>query len=531
MAIIGVNTSRQSVGPSGGQELSYSNAFFVGQTPWGVPNVATLCTSFTDYLRQFGGIADGLASVAGGTTADTYANITDPDVIQTYYGVKSYFAEKGPNSPGVLWFVRSVQTSGPPTRASKTFADATTNNTTVTSKWPGLQGSATQVTITTPSPIRGSGYTQIIVYHPRPNITETWEIANAEDAANASFKSQLVTIALPSGGQLPITAAASKLASGTPATADSYNASDSDLVGTTAADGSRTGLQCFNDFQYAGGLVAIPGKYSSTVRTGINTHCASYYRTALLGPPSALLLNTVTSDIATTGDFVSYYWPQVRVISDQSDTSGVVLIDNVGVVAGLQARLDGEYGGLHKAPAGLRHPFNSVVDVESASDNSELVTDAGVNTLADYNINTIRRKNGAIVGWGLRSRSTDGRYRQLPVGRIVQKVVIELNLRLQRFVFEPYFTRLDVPSLFAEAQAECNAFLSQMHRRGELLGTAPGQTPKRSDAYFVTCSSSNNPDVQLASGVVAVDVAIVPSLSAERIDLRIQVTAPGSINA
>src|SRR5262249_52488780 len=276
------------------------------------------------------------------------------------------------------------------------------------------------------------------------NITEFMDVASALDAANWSKKSELVTIVLPAGGQLPVTAAASKLNNGataTPAFADPYSASDNDYVGTTTTAGVKTGLQVFNDQKLGTGMVGIPGKFSSTIRSGIATHVASFFRSGLLGAPSGLNLTTVVSDLSTTnGPDLSYWWPQVYMQDDSSTSGGQILIDPVGHIAGLTARMDRDYRGPQKSPAGITHPLTSALDVERASGAlMTLVDDTGSAPLAESLINTIRIKGnpGGVVGWGMRTLSQDNRFRQYPVRRILQLIYLTSFLALETYTFEP----------------------------------------------------------------------------------------------
>lgn len=526
MAQLGVTATLQSVGPSSPPDIGYSNAFVNFQSPWGIPNVWQICASFQDYLRLYGGL-NKLTTVASGTTADTYTVETTAAVVQAYYAVKAYFDEKLTGSPGVLYASRVIATSGGPTAASKTFNDGGANNTTITSKWPGRDGATTQITITNPSPRKGTGWALIFVNHPQSGIQEYWDIATAIDAANASKKSQLVTIALPAGGQLPSTAAASKLNSGTPATADAYGATAADYVGTTTGAGVKTGLQVFNDQKLGLGMVMVPGQFSSTVRAGINTHCNSYYRHGLLGTPSALTLTTVVSDLSTqTGQRLSYWWPQLWVTDQNSDSSGQILVDPVGHVAGLQARMDKEYRGPHKSPAGITHPFVSALDVERSSSGMELVDDSGSNTLADSFINTIRLKGNpaGIVGWGFRTLAQDQRFRQIPGSRTTDVILFSGLL-----ILEKYFGEDISPKLFLKVEGDLNALCDDFHNRGSLYGTKPGRDPKPSDAWFAVCNVGNNSGVQLSGGELHADLTIVPTPNAEKISFNLGVSAAGFV--
>jgi phage tail sheath protein FI len=599
MATIGPSISFSSVGPSGAPDIAYSNFYVAIQSPWGIDNAWQICSSFGDFLKLYGGL-NKLASVASGTTADTFTTETDDDVVQAYYAVKGYFENKGQNSPGVLFVNRVIASSSGPTAATKTFADfAGTNNTTVTSKWKGIHGATTQITMINPSPRKGiltlqtgtvsvtSGsaavtgvgtsfatgatwegygiqigteyYTILSVtnttsltltanatttwsgaafkvgaansafymkaYHPQSGILEEWDISSSADAADVSKRSQLVTVTLPAGGQFPVTASASKLNSGTPPTADSYAATDSDYVGTTSAAGVKTGLQVFNDQRLGTGLVAIPGKTSSTVRTGIKSHCENYYRFGLYGPAASLTLTTAATEFASTASNFGAGWvPRLVVPSDSSTTGGGVTVDNVGHLAGLFARMDRDYGAPHKSAAGVTHQLLNVLDVESQSSGMEIFDDAGSNTLADYNTNTLRRKAGGIVSWGLRSLASDERYRQQQVGRLVCLVYLSCFQLMEKRTFEPIdsFGRL-----FSAIKGDLDAFFFSLWRRGALYGGQPGADPSSKDAWRVVCDVGNNPNVEIGKGNVTANVSFVPVLNAERITLPIQVAAPG----
>lgn len=524
MATIGVSVATSTVGPSGTPIIAYSNGFFVVQSPWGQPGVAKKCDSFASFLRQFGGLY-GLSSIQSGTTNDTASTISTDSVVQGYYGVKGYFDEKGPTAPGIAYVVRVVKASGGATAALRTYTDGA-GVTTITSKMPGHWGNATRVTIT-----NSTTYCTILVelrVGATTVILEKWKIANAAQAADASRKSELVTISLAAGGALPSTAAEGKLNGGTPGTADAYDAADADLVGTVSAANARTGLQCFNDARLGSGFVAVPGKYSSTVRTGVATHVASYDRFGIYGTATGLTPSTVVSDLSSaSGAQVGYYWPPVEVADSNSESGGTLLIDPACFVAGVGARVHGIYRGPHKSPAGIQHALRSVLNVERQSNGDELVSDSGSNTLDDSFINTLRVKgNPSVVCiWGNNTLATDARYRQVNASITVNVVRQQCLLLLEKFVHEPIDPQ---GKLFAKVRAELGQFLQSLYDVGALYGTQPDGDPKPSDGYAVFCDSSNNTDVTLAANELHADVAIVPTPNARQIIVNLAVAAPGN---
>lgn len=517
MATIGVSTQVGSVGPSGTPDVSTGNFFVAGQTPWGVDSVAVPVTSMDSFVRQFGGL-NKQVSVG---SPDVWGTETTDAVVQCYYAVKSYFSEKGQNSPGILYFSRVIQSTSPPTAATHTFPDGGANNTTVTSKWKAAAGNTVTVQITNPSP-KGSGYARFVIKFPQANITETWDISNAADALSASQKSQLVTITLPVGLQLPVTATATKLAGGT----DAFAATSADLVGTSSAANVKTGLQAFNDQRFGLGYVAIPGKYDSTARTGIKTHCEAYYRLGLLSSPSGITLSTAVSDLgSTSSNYCAYYTPQIKVTDENSDSAGLLTVDNSGAIAGLAARMIRDYGGPHKSPAGVTHGFSSVAGLEVQSSNQELYDDAGSNTLADSGINTLRLKPGPMA-WGSRTLATDRRYLQFNAAQTIAQVIITGQLILEKYVQEPISDKL-----FARVRSDFKVFMLNLFRAGAFYGDEPGKSPLKGDAFAIVCDRSNNPDEVIVNNQFRVGVAFVPTPNAESIVFNVSPAAPGFVTS
>jgi phage tail sheath protein FI len=226
-----------------------------------------------------------------------------------------------------------------------------------------------------------------------------------------------------------------------------------------------------------------------------------------------------------SSNHASYFWPQLFVSDVSSSSSGQIKVDNVGHIAGLGARMDRDYRGPYKSPAGLLHQL-SALDVERASNGAELVDDSGSNTLADSFINTIRIKgspSGPTV-WGLRTRATDPRYRQINVSRTVLAVQMNLEFIMERFVMEPI-----VNSIFPKVKGEVDAWMATQFANGWFYGDKPGKNAKPQSAWFAVCDKSNNPDIKVGAGVLTVDVSFVPAPNAERIDLNLYVTAPGFV--
>jgi len=529
MASIGVVPTTGSIGPSATPTIGYSNAFLVVQTPWGIDGQAQMCTSFADFQRKFGGL-NKLTTLAADGSTSTWGTETTDIVVQGYYAVKGFFDEKGASPNGVAFVTRVVKSSSGATAAAKTINDGSAHNTVITAKWKGAPGGDIEIKWTQTSPIKGSGTGQLDVRHTQANITEQWQIATAADAADVSKNSELVTIALPAGGQLASdTSGYVKLGNGSAGTSDAYDATDSDIVGTTASDNSKTGLQTFNDYRYGTGLVAIPGKISSTILTGLKAHAEAYYRPFIVGSASGKTKSNIAAQVSSTSSNVgAFYGPRIWVSNVNSDTGGKLLIDPVGHIIGLAASCDAKFQGPHKSPAGVNYPLSSALDVERQSNGAELYDDAASNTLADSFVNTIRIKNGKVVVWGLRTLSTDARWRQLPAARVYSLIIVQGLLLAEPYTFEPIDSD---GKLFSRVQNDFGGFLEALRSHGALFGDRPGSTPKPSDAYSVVCDRGNNTPLTLSANELHIDCAAAATPNAESVRFSLMSAAPGFVKA
>jgi len=401
----------------------------------------------------------------------------------------------------------------------KTFSSST--SITIDPNYAGTTAAGLSYSVCQPS-------CRVVAAFPQANISETWDVVSAADATNVSQKSELITMTLPAGGTLPKTTAATKLTGGTDGTT-AYSASDADYVGTTTAAQVKSGLQVFNDARLGTGYVFIPGKQSSTIRSGIVTHVSTFYRIGLLSSPSGLTASTVGADIAgIASNQCAYYWPQIKVSDENSDAGGLLTISNEGAVAGLASRMIRDYNfGPHKSPAGITHPFVSVVDLERQSNGQELCDDSTSNTLADSFVNTLRVKGQPLgfVVWGNRMLATDKRWLQFNSAQTINLVYTTGQLILEKYVFEPVDPQ---GKLFSAIRSDFNVFLLSLYRKGALFGTEPdGNTSQKTDAFLVVCDRSNNPDNVLVGNEVHVDVTFAPSPNAEKITLNLGPASPG----
>ena len=180
-----------------------------------------------------------------------------------------------------------------------------------------------------------------------------------------------------------------------------------------------------------------------------------------------------------------------------------VIAPPAGYVAGVIAATDLKPGGgVHKAPAnelvaGLAELVTSVSDREQASLNTK-------------GINIIRHRPAAGIRiWGARTVASDPLWTYINVRRLFLFVERSVRDAIHWAVFLPnnQQTRGDLRTTIA-------AFLYRLYMQGMLDGAT------WQEAFAVRCDSDNNPDPDVRSGLLTVDVEMRPVFPAEFIRIR-----------
>jgi hypothetical protein len=174
-----------------------------------------------------------------------------------------------------------------------------------------------------------------------------------------------------------------------------------------------------------------------------------------------------------------------------------------GVIAGTDTRAG---GGVHKAPA--NEPVLGVAElVTSVSDREQ----AALNVKG---INIIRHRPGAGIRiWGARTVAADALWNYVNVRRLFLFVERSVRDSVNWAVFQPNNnqTRSNLKNSIA-------AFLFRCYNMGMLDGDT------WSDSFTVQCDKENNPEADIRSGLLTVDVAIRPVFPAEFVRIRFQQT-------
>jgi phage tail sheath protein FI len=249
-------------------------------------------------------------------------------------------------------------------------------------------------------------------------------------------------------------------------------------------------------------------------------YCVSRRAVLIVDPPSAWSANPITAantaaaGLDALGLFgentrnAALYFPRL-VKADPLSNGQLTTVVPCGTVAGIMARTDVSRG-VWKSPAGVDATLNGVSGLDVNLTNAENGT---LNPLA---INCLR--NFPVIGpvvWGARTlRGADqlaDDYKYLSVRRLALFLEESLYRGTQWVVFEPN----DYP-LWSQIRLNVGSFMHNLF----VQGAFQGQTP--TDAYFVNCDSTTNPQNQIDLGIVNVVVGFAPLKPAEFVVLQIQ---------
>jgi uncharacterized protein len=180
-----------------------------------------------------------------------------------------------------------------------------------------------------------------------------------------------------------------------------------------------------------------------------------------------------------------------------------------GSVAGIFARTDAQRG-VWKAPAGLDASLVgiSALNVLLSDDENGELNPLGVNCLRTF------AAAGSVV-WGSRTLAGDNRlaseWKYIPVRRTALFIEESLYRGTQWVVFEPN----DEP-LWAQIRLNVGAFMHSLFVKGAFQG----KTPR--DAYFVKCDSESTTQNDIDNGIVNIIVGFAPLKPAEFVIISIQ---------
>lgn len=210
----------------------------------------------------------------------------------------------------------------------------------------------------------------------------------------------------------------------------------------------------------------------------------------------------------------AFYFPWVNA-PDSLNLNRIRPYPPCGFVAGLYAATDSSRG-VWKAPAGIAASLTGVSGLTT------ILTDAENGDLNPLAINCLRNFNvfGNVI-WGSRTlRGNDeaaSDYKYVPIKRLALFLESSLYNGTQWVVFEP-----NDETLWGQIRLNVGAFMQGLFLQGAFAGTTSQQ------AYFVKCDGENNPPTSVAMGMVNVLVGFAPLYPAEFVVIQIQQIVAGS---
>jgi uncharacterized protein len=499
-----LNPTQPTVGPN-----SDSVAAFVGPNDRG-PTVPTLVTSWSAYTALYG-------------TWNTY-NANDLPI-----AVYLFFANGGRQAyiRRVVYSGDTVTPSNNATTAAITLKDRTSgtalNTLTLSATNEGKWGNSISV-IVTDSTV--SGYFNLFVAYNMPaTYNEAYIVERYTDISMTATDARYAPSVINIGSAYIIATDA-----GAASTGATRNPATSTVTGgvpspTALASGSN-GLLTLTTAQYSTALSSfdtiqqslIMNLPSITDSTNIN-NALSYAAgrgdvfVVIDGDTNSFASTAITTassyGTSSTGSYGAVYYPRV-IISDPTVTVGSAsnttrVAAPGGAVIGVYASTDASRG-VFKAPAGLQARLANVVSVPSLS-NSDLDS---LNS-ASVPVNAIKYVPGTgIVVMGARTLKQGYVDKYVPVRRTL--IYLEKSLKdLSQFaIFEP-----NDPALWRRVNATLSTFLTQFWSQGGLVGAVPSQ------AYFVKCDATNNPQTSIDNGELHIDVGVALQRPAEFVIIKI----------
>ena len=198
--------------------------------------------------------------------------------------------------------------------------------------------------------------------------------------------------------------------------------------------------------------------------------------------------------------YAAAYHPWLGVSADNAQTP-VVFVPPTSFAAGIIAARELRRG-VHWGPA---NELARTAVIASAD-----VTDAEHMDLFTAGVNVFRAERDGYRLTSARTLSTDPRYRQLSVRRLMTLLTLTLRRVGDRLVFENH-----TPGLRAQLQQTVRSMLGEMFQQGAFAGTTEAQ------AYFVRCDDQLNDAQVRGQGQLVAEIGVAPASPMEFIVVRL----------
>lgn len=439
--------------------VSTTIAGFVGIAPKGKVGVPVFCTSWSDFIREFG-------------TFDTNSYLA--------YAVYNFFANGGNKCYVVrtVHYENNTKTSAVATGALKSNDATPVTYATVDALSDGVWGNKIKVKVEN---VDATNKTfDLVVFYDGTQVEKFSgiKVVDLETlVSNYVVFNVLNETKTPKAEEVTLTGGNDGLS----------GIADSDYIkGLSALDTVKVNM------------IAVPGVTSQAVHQGLITYAEGRKDcVAILDAPMGMKPTEVKTYVVSTAklasEFASIYYPWIKI----NDPIGVgknptKLVPPSGFIMGIIARTDNERG-VWKAPAGTDAVVRNALDLEY------LVNDAEHDLLNPVGINVIRAIEGnGICVWGARTLST-GEYKYLSVRRLAIYIQQALNEGMKWVVFEP-----NDAVLWGKIKTAVSDFLHQIWTMGGLKGASANQ------AYLVKCDAELNTPAIIDQGITICEYAIAP---------------------
>lgn len=216
-------------------------------------------------------------------------------------------------------------------------------------------------------------------------------------------------------------------------------------------------LDLFNK-ELGDGAVAIPGQTGSTVWDGIIEHCQTNNRIGILASTQGDSKETLMTHTATLdSEYAGLFAPHIKV---RDGAGGTRTISPEGFVMACRNRAHAQ-SGPWRAPAGEMGRSRSIVEL------NKVFSSTDADELDSAKVNIIRAVANGFRLYGWRSLSADSRnYRHLKDRDVLNRVTVDAERRLERYLFEPIDGR---GQLISAITGELTGMLEPIRQAGGLF--------------------------------------------------------------
>lgn len=203
--------------------------------------------------------------------------------------------------------------------------------------------------------------------------------------------------------------------------------------------------------------------------------------------------------------YAALYWPWVTVADPLSNGRNLT-IPALGHIAGVYARTD-SVRNVGKSPGGTvdgQLQYLTGLEYVSTLGERDFVYPNKINPLVDS------AQTGLAV-WGVRTIAIESEWRYINARRLFMFLEKSIFNATHWIVFEN-----NGPALWAKIKGQINGYLVNLFNEGYFAGNSPSQ------AFFVVCDETNNPQSSIDAGQVIIDIGVAPNKPAEFVRFRFQ---------